>query len=540
MEHRAGSGTRTAAVALLAVAIAMTWPVARLWPPEIPNQPDASFNVWRLAWVAHQLREDPTRLFEANIFSPAAHTLAYSDAMPLMGFAGAPLMWAGVHPFAVHNLLLVAAFWSASYFTYRLCLRLTSNQWASLIGGIVSGYAPYRFGHVSHLELLWTAFLPLGLSTLLRLHEQPSLRASLRLALFVVLQTLCSIYYGIYFAIYLALASLALAIRNRGAAVSRVAIALAMAAAFGLVALLPYVLMYRAASTLVEHRTGEEIARFSATPLDYLHVSPEHELPLPRSEHAPEERSLYPGLVAVVLAIIGLAVRPGAAAIHTVLLVLSVDLSFGTNGLLYPQLLDTIPPLSNLRAPARFGAFVILSLSVLTALGAARLLEGRRSTHCIGAVLVALTLGEYWSAPVNVRSEPMTPPRLYAWLAQQPKEVIAELPLPVPERLWGHETEYQLMSIYHWQRLAHGYSGNAPNDYIRFLNHLRSFPGDNSLNALRAKRVRWIVIHEALFDSASLAALLEEVTKSGALRLHGTYADRWGRATVLELLPTTL
>ena len=69
--------------------------------------------------------------------------------------------------------------------------------------------------------MLWTAFLPLGFSALLTLHEQPSL-------------------------------------------------------------------------TLVERRTGEGDCRFSATPLDYLHVSPEHALPLPRSEHAPEERSLYP------------------------------------------------------------------------------------------------------------------------------------------------------------------------------------------------------------------------------------------------------
>ena len=69
-------------------------------------------------------------------------------------------------------------------------------------------------------------------------------------------------------------------------------------------------------------------------------------LPLPRSEHAPEERSLYPGLVAVVLAIIGVVARPGAAVIHAVLVGLSVDLSFSTNGLLYPLLLEAIPLLS--------------------------------------------------------------------------------------------------------------------------------------------------------------------------------------------------
>ena len=49
------------------------------------------------------------------------------------------------------------------------------------------------------------------------------------------------------------------------------------------------------------------------------------------------------------------------------MVVLSVDLSFGSNGLLYPLLLDAVPTLTSLRAPARFGAFVILSLSVLTA-----------------------------------------------------------------------------------------------------------------------------------------------------------------------------
>ena len=541
MDRRTTSpDTRTSALALLAIAIAMTWPLARLWRPELPNQPDASFNVWRLAWIAHQLREAPTRLFEANIFSPAAHTLAFSDAMPLMGFGGAPLMWLGIHPLAVHNLLVVAAFFTASYFTYRLCFRLTSNHWASLLGGLVAGYAPYRFGHVAHLELLWTAFLPLGFSALLTLHEQPSLRHSLRLALFVVLQTLCSIYYGIYFAIYLAFASCALFIRDRLAAWPRIAAAIGIAAVVGLVALLPYVLVYRAASAQVEHRTSEEIARFSATPFDYLHVSPENAVPLPHSEDAPEERSLYPGLVAVALALVAIASRPGAVGVHTFLLVVSVDLSFGTNGIGYPVLLQLIPALASLRAPARFGAFVLLSLSVLTALGAARVLQTRGSGRSIAAGLAALMLVEYWAAPISVRWEPMTPPALYAWLAQQRREVIAELPLPVPERLWGHETEYQLMSIYHWQPLAHGYSGNAPNDYIHFLNEMRTFPGASSIEALRMKRVRWIVIHEALFDGATLSALLEQVANSGALRTHGSYADRWGRATVLELLPTTL
>jgi hypothetical protein len=528
------------ALFLLALAIAATWPLGHIWRPELPNLPDASFNVWRLAWVAHQLVTDPAHLFEANIFTPAAHTLAYSDAMLLLGVMGAPFMWVGVHPYLVHNLLVVAAFWMSSYCAYVLCLRLTSSQWAAVIGGLVSGYAPYRFSHIAHLELLWTAFLPLGLLALVRLVERPGFMAAIRLALFVVLQTLCSIYYGIYLSLYLASASIALAMRGDSNRRASMVFALFAAAAIAAVTLAPYALIYRDAKASIGDRTRDEIARFSATPGDYLHVSHEHALPLPRAIDIAEERSLYPGAVALLLAAIAVASAPIATAPYAGLLIVSVDLSLGTNGLLYSRLLDVLPPLASLRAPARFGALVILSLSVLSAMGAARLLARPRSSRRLGLVLAALMLIEYWAAPVATRRDPLRPPAVYAWLAEQPRSTVVELPLPVPEALWEHETEYQLMSIYHWQRLANGYSGNAPQAYLEFLNEMRAFPDDTSLRALKAKGVRWIVIHDGLFDRRAFAALMEQVVRSKALRSLGTYADQWGQATVLELAATTL
>jgi hypothetical protein len=256
---------------------------------------------------------------------------------------------------------------------------------------------------------------------------------------------------------------------------------------------------------------------------------------LPQTAEGTDERSLYPGSIALILAVIALVAGPSAAALHTGLLLVSVDLSLGMHGLLYPWLLDIVPPLASLRAPARFGALAILSLSILGAMGAATVTAWRRAPRRLGGALVALMLVEYWAAPVDTRHEPTRPPAVYAWLAGQPRAVIVELPLPVPEALWAHETEYQLMSIYHWQTLANGYSGNAPDSYVRFLHDMRSFPDDDSLRVLHAKQVRWIVIHESLFDRPGFASLMERVVKSPALRSLGTYADRWGQATVLEL-----
>ena len=542
VDHDAPNRPRPIVVALslVALAVVMTWPLGRLWRPELPNLPDAALNVWRLAWVAHQLVSDPGRLFEANIFSPAAHTLAYSDAMLLLGFIAAPLIWLGVHPFAVHNLLVIAAFWSASYFTYRLCLRLTSSHAAALIGGIVGGYAPYRFGHIAHLELLWTAFLPLGFSALLSLFEHARLKSALRLSVFVVLQTLCRIYYGLFFVVYLAGASSVLAVQRRRRPLVRIGLALVGSAMVAIVALLPYALIYREARGLVEERTPAEIAKFSASHLDYLHVSYEHLLPLPRDADVAEEHALYPGLVAVGLAVAAVATRPALSVLHAGLLVASIDLSFGLNGVLYPVLLKAIPVLASLRAPARFGAFVIMSLAVLSAIGAARILASRRSPRGIGLALCGLMLLEYWAAPLATQVVPTSPPALYTWIASQPPAVIVELPLPVPEGLWKNETDYQLMSIYHWRPMANGYSGNAPIDYIRFLNRMRTFPDETSLEALRQKRVRWVILHEALFERGAFAALMERVVESEDLRSLGSYADPWGRATVLEVVSTTL
>ena len=539
LETRAQPRPLIVALALLGLAVVMCWPLSRFWQPELSNLPDASFNVWRLAWVAHQLASDPRHLFEANIFYPAAHTLAFSDAMLLLGFVATPLIWAGVHVFLVHNLLVVAAFWTTSYFTYRLCLKVTRDHWASLVGAMVAGYAPYRFGHIAHLELLWTAFLPLGLGALGAIYERPSLKNAGGLAVAVVAQTLCSIYYGIYFAIYLAIAAAGLALGRSRASLVRVGFAIAVAGLMAGVTLAPYALMYRDARALVEDRTAEEIERFSAVPADYLLVSHEHALPLPASEHA-EERSLYPGLIAITLAGVAVAKRPRASAPYAGLTLVSVYLSFGLNGLLYPLLLKAIPALASLRAPARFGAFVLVSLSVLTAIGAAHVLSSPRSRRRIGLLLVTAMLIEYFAAPLGTRVVPTTAPPLQAWLAQQPQAVIVELPLPVPEALWAHETEYQLMSIYHWHQLANGYSGNAPNDYVRFLNDMRTFPDDGSLGALRAKHVRWIVIHQALLEPGAFVDLIQRTIATPGLRAIGTYADHWGQAIVIELVATRL
>src|SRR5262249_24366629 len=94
-------------VVLLTVLLA--WPQALHMRDAVANHDDPYFSAWRLAWIAHALRVDPSRLFDANIFYPEPRTLAYSDATLLEGALAAPFLWAGLSPVLIYNLLLLGA-----------------------------------------------------------------------------------------------------------------------------------------------------------------------------------------------------------------------------------------------------------------------------------------------------------------------------------------------------------------------------------------------------------------------------------------------
>src|SRR4029077_3076955 len=94
---------------LAALTIIITWPQALHMSSRVPGHDDPLFSIWRLSWVAHSLVHDPGHLFDANIFYPHVHTLAYSDAMLFEGLVAAPLLWVGVNPILVYNLMFFAA-----------------------------------------------------------------------------------------------------------------------------------------------------------------------------------------------------------------------------------------------------------------------------------------------------------------------------------------------------------------------------------------------------------------------------------------------
>jgi hypothetical protein len=531
---------RTTAIVLAfaVLTVAMTWPLLSIGANVVPDIDDAYFSVWRLAWVAHQLPRGPAHLFDANIFHPTPGTLAFSDAMLLVSVLGAPAIWLGVNAPLVHNLLTGAAFVSSMWLTFLLVRGLTRSAGAGWIAALIFGFAPYRMAHLGHLELQWVMFMPLGLWLLHRYVATPTARRALAVGGAVAGQTLCSIYYGVFLSLYLFAALIILLamrahVRRRAAALTPLMLIplLAVAAIYGP----PY------ANSRAQHgaRNVTEITEYSAAPEDFLRVPPGNRLRGRNdSRPAPEERSLYPGTATVILAAAAFVppVAP-SAWMYLALTAISVDAALGMNGVLFPVLQRMVPTLTSLRAPARCGVLVLLSLTVLAGYGAAKIVAARPGAAAAFVVIATvLSLAEFWSAPIMVRPNQEPPTEAHRWLSHQPEgTVVVEMPLPTNDSLWRWETTYLIRSTHHWQPLVNGYSGFVPEQYRQTLVYLQGFPDERSIERLRELNVRFIVLNRRYYGAEEYTDLIARVTRTAGLRPAQRFATGQDEIVIVEM-----
>ena len=179
---------------LTALTVIITWPQALHLSTRVPGHDDPLFSIWRLAWVAHALAHDPGHLFDANIFYPHVHTLAYSDAMLFEGVVAAPFLLAGANPVLVYNLMFFAAIISSGAGMFVLVRYLTGDIRAALVSAAIFTLAPYRIEHFIHLELQRTVWMPLTLWALHRTMEEGTLELGALTGLFLWLQIISCVY----------------------------------------------------------------------------------------------------------------------------------------------------------------------------------------------------------------------------------------------------------------------------------------------------------------------------------------------------------
>jgi hypothetical protein len=420
-----------------------------------------------------------------------------------------------------------------------LAASLTGSRAAGITAGIIFAFAPYRFEHYMHMELQWTVWIPWAFWALHRTFETGSRRHAGLVGAFVALQFMSSIYYGMFLATLLGFAAALFLCATRKADLKSRLSALGIAAVTAAILTAPYAIPYAATKQRVGPRSEEQAVTFSARPSSYLVATDTNYLYGQRSSpRGRPERRLFPGVLPLLLAVTGLLLRRPSveAMVYLLVLVAAFEMSLGFYGYTFSFLYHHVPLFDALRAPARLGIFVVFFLAILAACGHAALetaLAGRARRVLLVAISTVLLL-EYWVAPLHLVSFPNAPPPLYAWLANQPRGVVTEFPMPTADTLPGDEPRYAYMSTFHWMPLSNGYSGYYPPSYLTRLEMLRSMPDDVALEALVRDRVRYVIVHSSLYKPAHAERVVAAIVRSPLFVELGRFDDGLGTAIVFS------
>lgn len=529
--RRRGEATLVVLAALAAASVAHRNQLADLTTTAAGDLGDPLYFSWQLAWVSHALAGNPGGLWTTNAFAQAPGNLAFTDTV--LGYA--PLGWllpsgqAGA--LAQLNLALLLTTTLATVAGYALARAMGAGWPGGLVAAAGFGYAPWRLQQVIHINVLSTAGIALTLALLargsgwsLRRGWQPErmswrwIAAGWAVACW---QLTLGFAIGIWFAYSTALAMLLLAGgwllsgRRRAGLPRPVVLAHGIGglAFAGLGALLvqPYL---RVIEAHPEARRGENWLPLFSPPWRGLLTAPttssfwgDRQVNWRSRLSWPPEMVLSPGIVLLVLAVLGLvfSVWPLRRRLLVALTTAVVAvLALGTNApaggrWTYLPLYHHAPGWEALRTPGRLMIWVTMGLCVLAAGAVARFYaelapprpaRGNRSAQVMAAAAAVLA-----AVPaVVVLFEGSGLPR--HWIVAQSPVKLDTLPAPVLLLPSDEIGDYHMMlwSTEGWPVIANGSSGFQPTEQVELRQEAKTFPDTASVAALRSRGILTVVV----------------------------------------------
>lgn len=561
-DRRGRRALRTHGLALLAytllVAIVL-WPAVRYFRTRyLLPAGDGQVFVWSWWALPRALGAGQNPFHTTDLFYPVGADLGLTTTAPLLAIVLWPVR-ALLGPAAQVNVAQLGSAFLTASLTYALALRTTPSRAAAWLAGAAFAFAPYRFVHFGHLNLVNAWTIPLGILAFLRFVDAPSRTRSLAIgaaagASFLVDPQL---------AVLVALALVVLGVAHRRTVLDSWRLLL-IAPATGLALAAPLLVPMAMA---LRHGEADPVAGlgsswfYSSDVLSWLVPPPSNPILgglLGDRQVATAEGLAYPGLLLLGLAVYGResiarSLRRPWVALGLVSFVLSLGPFLhvaGWSGSLFsydgqrfsvplPFLaLQSIPGLDSLRVPGRFLFLGVLAVDLLAAqtLGSIKTTSRRRGTIGLVALVTAIEL-----LPGSLPTLPARAPDPYRAIAADPDPgAVLELPLQwstgtgaVGDLGAGRENSYLLgYATTHQRALVSGSASRYPTTRLTRLTSdplyrqvlaLEDEPGYTDpptfdARALRAAGISFVVYHrdrplpraKSFFESLGLAVLADD------------------------------
>ena len=229
---------------------------------------DGRFSIWNVAWVAHAIVDDPSHLFDANIFYPHTGTLTYSELNLVAGLMAVPAYLVTRNAIAAHNSAVVISLLITFVAMWALVRRLTKSSPAGVIAATAYTFSAFTSSHTAEIQLLMLFGFPLAMLAFHRLADRPTLASAGWLGGALAFAALSCGYYGVFAGTLISLATVWWASKSRD---YWMAIGAALLITGGL--LLPVVgpyLQERAAQGISREASVDELQLYLANARAYL------------------------------------------------------------------------------------------------------------------------------------------------------------------------------------------------------------------------------------------------------------------------------
>jgi hypothetical protein len=554
------------ALGFLLLTVAITWPLgADLAHTLASDYGDPLFACWIIGWVADHLTRGVggnlaalRSFWDANIFFPEPHTLAFAEHLFAETVQVLPIYWATGNLLLCYNVTFLLSFVLSGLGAQLLLRDLTGSPLAGFAAGVFFAFNEYRLSYeVSHLQTLSNHWLPFALLGLHRYVATGSRLALIGGAAALVALNLSAGFHLLYGGPFVVAFVLADLLWHQKARNLRVWGELSAAAAATVVLTIPFYLPYLAMQRqLGFERPLEEVIRFSATLDQYWTALPGFSVPLlfavlavgltlvksKRDRHA--INALDGSHEAAETASARAAADNWVVAFAVVGLVLAFWLSLGPvvqaggRALAVPGaygfLYNYVPGYRGLRAAARFATLFFFFLALLAGSGVA-LVESRSKRAAQVMVLVGcgVFIWQCRPAPFPVdRAWPFVSPGLapppaylhpgprmpavYRWIVPlDPGAVLVEFPVGDS----AYELRYMFFSSVHGRRMLGGYSGIFPPSYTArrtWLEHPLANP-DEAWKALAGST--HAIVHTAAWTDGTGDRIARWLQQEGAREL---------------------
>jgi hypothetical protein len=502
------------------LSVVMNWPLVLHLGHDIPKDlGDPLAESWQVAWDGHALAHQPLHFFDSNQFWPFHDTLAFSDA--LVGYAPAGLFGSGPHAAVFrYDLLFLFAYALAFAGAYLLGRELGLGPAGALACGVAFAFAPFRLEQDGHMQVISSGGIPLALALGARGYRRRRAGWVVAGSLVAAWQLSIGFTLGLPFAYLLAALAVIAGVAwlrrgrpgiDRGLLVATLCGALLFAAA-GFALSRPYLRV--ADDHPAAKRSPAAVEAYSGPPWIFL-VAPDENLVWGDATSALRdglssipEKTLFPGLVILVLAISGLwapayprRLRRGLGVGVVAVSVLALGFRAG-GGLLWPYRLiyEALPGWQAIRVPGRLVAFSSLGLALLAGAGAQRaagwagaprLMRWRGGAVVAGILALAIVVEGRGLPfdPLDDVAQPKVPP-------VPPSVATVQAPqLHLPAERATDNRRYILWSTDGFPRLVNGRSSFNPAFTLHLIERMRSFPSRRTVALLARLGVGSVVLH---------------------------------------------